>query len=58
MVTMKDYCVCCGRPVPEGRMICFICEHNDNPVYRKPMQNTQKEIDLNKKEDENKDGEV
>lgn len=23
---MDDYCVCCGRYVPEGRMICEICE--------------------------------
>ncbi|MCD7956288.1 MAG: hypothetical protein LUG93_11185 [Lachnospiraceae bacterium] len=22
-----DICVCCGRPVPEGRMICWNCEH-------------------------------
>lgn len=19
-------CVCCGRPVPEGRMVCYACE--------------------------------
>ncbi|MCD7956964.1 MAG: hypothetical protein LUG93_14700 [Lachnospiraceae bacterium] len=25
--TYPDICVCCGRPVPEGRMICWICEH-------------------------------
>lgn len=23
---MEDYCVCCGAPVPEGRMVCPICE--------------------------------
>lgn len=23
---MVDYCVCCGAPVPEGRMVCPICE--------------------------------
>lgn len=22
-----DKCVCCGQPVPEGRMICWICEN-------------------------------
>lgn len=21
-----DTCVCCGQPVPEGRMVCPICE--------------------------------
>lgn len=23
---MVDTCVCCGAPVPEGRMVCPICE--------------------------------
>ena len=23
-----DYCVCCGRYVPEGRMVCPICEEH------------------------------
>lgn len=22
-----DTCICCGAPVPEGRMICWQCEH-------------------------------
>ena len=21
-----DTCVCCGEPVPEGRMVCLVCE--------------------------------
>lgn len=25
---MTDYCICCGRDVPEGRMVCPICEEN------------------------------
>ncbi|MCD7884097.1 MAG: hypothetical protein LUI87_10425 [Lachnospiraceae bacterium] len=25
--TWPDICVCCGKPVPEGRMICWCCEH-------------------------------
>lgn len=24
---LPDICVCCGRPVPEGRMICWSCEN-------------------------------
>lgn len=24
---ISDVCACCGRPVPEGRMICWKCEH-------------------------------
>ena len=23
---MTDTCVCCGAPVPEGRMVCPLCE--------------------------------
>lgn len=27
---MIDICVCCGRPVPEGRQICPTCEKEVN----------------------------
>ena len=23
---MEDTCVCCGEYVPEGKMVCWICE--------------------------------
>lgn len=23
---MNNTCVCCGAPVPEGRMVCPLCE--------------------------------
>ena len=26
-VMSEDICVCCGEPVPEGRMICWNCEY-------------------------------
>lgn len=30
---MNDTCVCCGAPVPEGRMVCPQCEYaNDRAV--------------------------
>ena len=25
----SDICVCCGKPVPEGRQICWECEHKE-----------------------------
>ena len=31
--TNADFGVCCGEPVPEGRMVCFSCENQ-------PIQNT------------------
>lgn len=26
---MKAECCCCGEEVPEGRMVCWICENED-----------------------------
>ncbi len=33
-----DLCICCGEPVPEGRMVCYACEtgYTPTPVVRKP----------------------
>ena len=28
-MTDVDLCVCCGAPVPEGRMICATCENGE-----------------------------
>lgn len=25
----EDFCVCCGAPIPEGRMICVTCEKGE-----------------------------
>ena len=30
--TNADFCVCCGEPVPDGRMVCPSCEMNPKPV--------------------------
>lgn len=27
IIASEDRCVCCGAPVPEGRMVCWWCEH-------------------------------
>lgn len=27
IIRPADICVCCGAAVPEGRMICWACEH-------------------------------
>lgn len=27
-------CVCCGEPIPEGRMVCWICEHQYDEVSK------------------------
>lgn len=24
----EDRCICCGETIPEGRQICWSCEHN------------------------------
>lgn len=25
-LVIQDVCVCCGQPIPEGRMVCLNCE--------------------------------
>ena len=41
--TNVDFCVCCGEPVPEGRMVCLSCEMNPKLVtplrQTKPIKN-------------------
>lgn len=29
---MSNYCVCCNKEIPEGRMVCPECEANDTMV--------------------------
>ena len=37
VMQMVDTCVCCGAPVPEGRQICWICEHADYAKADEPV---------------------
>ena len=25
---MPERCICCGEVIPEGRMVCYACEHS------------------------------
>ena len=36
--THDNFCVCCGEPVPEGRMVCLSCEMN--PKLVTPLRQT------------------
>lgn len=40
VMQMVDTCVCCGAPVPEGRQICWICEHTDYAKADEPVRLT------------------
>lgn len=43
--TYPDICVCCGAPVPEGYMVCPMCERgNDEDVmeYFRPQRESDK----------------
>lgn len=31
-----DLCICCGEPVPEGRMVCYACETGYTPPPCRP----------------------
>ena len=46
---MNNTCVCCGRYVPEGRMVCGICENNnyDSNKDKIAPKTAAKELDLN-----------
>lgn len=41
-----ERCVCCGRPIPEGAMVCSacttLCEEYDNPELYASSENKEK----------------
>lgn len=37
VVITEDRCVCCGKPVVEGRMVCEECERAVLSVEKKPL---------------------
>ena len=43
---MTDICVCCGEPVPEGRTICWKCEHQYDEVSGSSRYRKAKDISL------------
>lgn len=52
-MSYADRCVCCGEIVPEGRMVCWACEHQaDNEKHTKGIgggetwQNPQRPQDI------------
>lgn len=54
-VVINDICVCCGRPVPEGRQICWACEHmefDDHAEETLPKGNEKEQIkmEMNRKD--------
>lgn len=34
---MEDRCICCGEIVPEGRMVCPICEAEADEHYEEAL---------------------
>ncbi len=50
--TYSDLCICCGEPVPEGRMVCLACETNSNMIasskHLQPLKGTRKILGLKK----------
>ena len=40
----SSFCVCCGEPVPEGRMVCWGCEHS--PILTKGGEHGGRDIVL------------
>ncbi len=49
-----DVCVCCGAPVPEGRMICPVCEKGERIIVSpKPAKKGIRDWFGSKKEKQN-----
>lgn len=47
---LPDNCVCCGEPVPEGRLICWKCEHQyDGIAVKKECEETKERKKENSK---------
>lgn len=41
VIERDNVCVCCGESVPEGRTVCYICEHkNSDKSAHKPKKPT------------------
>lgn len=39
---MENTCICCGAIVPEGRMVCPICERGGAPRKENPMNENER----------------
>ena len=39
-----DRCICCGKPIPEGRQVCLDCEQMNSPVKPKPDKSEPNEL--------------
>ena len=40
-------CVCCGKIIPEGRMVCWSCEHQEMKIGRalQSLEATDEEVE-------------
>ena len=44
-----DQCVCCGAYVPEGRWICWMCEHVEEITAEKEVSDQRTSEGISKK---------
>ena len=42
--TYPEVCICCGQPVPEGRMVCYACETGGGTVAPSKPERPVKDI--------------
>ena len=40
----EDRCIVCGEIIPEGRMICWACEHTDWTSLEQEYQETETDM--------------
>lgn len=43
---MPDTCVCCGDYTPEGRQVCWACEHGYEPITLRGGQRMRRNKDI------------
>ena len=47
-----DVCICCGEPVPEGSMVCAVCEHGEIfPAAKKHVEKAKKRVIFKKRKE-------
>lgn len=46
---MTNHCVCCGAEIPEGRIVCWACEHSEPERIVTKGDNTMSKKDIIRK---------
>lgn len=45
----ENRCICCGEIIPEGRIVCWACEHSEPERFETKGENTMSKEDIIRK---------